>query len=251
LLNYLFFIHLTVHTEVMSEEHLSQRKTKFSSLVRFPWKNSTKRTSRANSWKNSSKRISRANSRNFISEDIHKKTLVKGRSFRSHSDSLVSKQFGKNLNRASHVHGRPKGYSDHGCYRRHFKNDKTRERKHVVRKSSKGSEPQTMKRENLRGDSNTDSAFNMGGLKRPKLSPGHNTNFRIRLYVELNVVKKPIDSTFKSASRFSRTKPIAMTKEKPFDLRGSDKDGKFPIHTGRASQSKGCSEDEEIFALDI
>merc|ERR1719320_557742 len=100
-----------------------------------------------------------------------------------------------------------------------------------------------MKLGHLQEDSNAYCAFNTRSMKRPKLSDVHISNFRIRLYRELNVVRKPIKSTFKSASLWSRSKPITMNREQTLDHRGNDKEGKFALRTGSTRKSIECSDD--------
>jgi len=209
---------------------------KFSSLIRFPRKKSTKRSSRTNS------SIS-------ISEDMHEKVLSKGRPFRI---SPVTKRFGDS--RTSHVGGRSKGHLDVGSYQRHFKNDQLIKGKYLVsRKSSEESEAhhKTMQHDKLHKDSNVNSAFKTQGLKRPKLSNVLNSNFRTRFYYELNVLAKPIKPRFKSASRSSRLNPITMNKEQPLVRCWSRREGYFSTHTAVRRQSTHGSDDEDIFVLDI
>jgi len=222
----------------MSEKHFPPQKTRFSSLVRFPWKKFTKRTSRANS-------------SSSISKDVQNELLLKGRPFRRHSGTPVLKRAGKNRKRKPHASGRRKGHTDRGTYLRHFKNDKRNNEKHQVAERSSESYHKTIELEQLQEDSNSYGVSNLRSLKRPKLSDVHNPNFRIRLYRELNVVSKPINSTFKTASRWSRSKPITMNKEQILDRRGIDKEGKSSIIIRSTRQSMDSSDDEDIFALDI
>jgi len=210
----------------MSEQYLSKRKTKFSSLVRFLRKKSKKWSSRRNST------IS-------ISEDMHKKVLSKGRSYRI---SPVTKRFGDS--RTSHVGGRSKGLLDVGSYQRHFKNDQRVKRKDLLsRKSYEESEThhKTMQHDKLHKDSKIKSSFKTQGLKRPKLTDEHNSNFRTRLYYELNVLAKPIKPRFKSA--------ITMNKEQTLISCWSRRD--FSTHTAVTRQSTYDSDDEDVFQLDI
>merc|ERR1719320_2431846 len=222
----------------MSEKHLPEQKTRFSSLVRFPWKRYTKRNSRANS--NAS-----------VSKEVQQKQLLKGRSFRRRSDTPVLKRVSKNENRTSHAGGRPKGRSDRGSCLMHFKNDKRNKEKHQEVGRVSEACHRTIKLEQLQEVSLSYGVSKLRGRKRPKLSDVHNSNFRVRLYHELNVVSKPINSTLKAASLWSRSKPITINREQTFDRRGIGKDGKLCIITGNIRQSMGCSDDECIFALDI
>jgi len=222
---------MVVHTARIGEG-LSNRKTKLASLVRFPWKIS-KRNLGATS----------------ISEDKHTKSVFTDQTNRSRSDTSFPKRIGRSQSRTLHVSGRAKGDSDHKCNRRHFHNVKCNEVKpHIIRKYRNDTEPRRkiMKFDQLQEVSNT--AFSNRGLKRPKSSNVHNSNFRMRLYLELNVVKKPPRRpTYYSTFPCLRSKPIIMNKEQTIDRDTSDKGGKFSIHTGQSM----VSDDEEIFALDI
>jgi len=213
----------------MSEKKVSQPKSRFW----FPWKNCTKRTSRANS------------------KDVQNKLLLKCRSFRRHFQTPVLKRAVKNQNVKAHASGRLKGHTDRGSHLRHLKNDNRKNEKHQVAERSSESYHNTIQLEQLHEDSNSYGVSNVQVLKRPKLSDVHNPNFRIRLYRELNVVSKPINSTFKRASRWSRTKPITMNREPIYDHRGIDKVGKPFIIPGSTRQSMDSSDDEDVFALDI
>jgi len=229
-----------VQIEAKSEERLSKLKTKFSNLVRFPWKKCDKR-------------ILGPNSSTSISEDMQKEQLVRGRSFRSHSGTLFPKRLGKTQMRTSHAAGRPKGHPDREYFWRHCKNDKLKEDEHFIRKRSEDIKPfnNTIQLGKLQEDSSTQSTFNTRGMKRPMLSDVHNQNFRIRLYRELNVVRKPTKPILKSTSPWPRSKPIAMNKEQRFDRHVSLKKGNFYIHAGSTWKSMESSDDEDVFALDI
>jgi len=223
-----------------SEERLSKLKTKFSNLVRFPWKKSDKR-------------ILGPNASTSISEDMQKEQLVRGRSFPIQSDTLFPKRLGKTQMRTSLAAGRPIGRPDRECFRRHWKNDKLKEDEHFIRKRREDIKPRnkTMQLGKLQEDTSTQIAFNTRGMKRPKLSDVHNPNFRLRLYRELNVVRKPTEPTFKSKSPWSRSKPIAMNKDQRFDRHACLKKGNFYIRKGSTLKSMESSDDEDIFALDI
>jgi len=112
-------------------------------------------------------------------------------------------------------------------------------------------------------------------VSRPSLTAVGTSNFRIRLYHQLNVVernsKKPSyleKSPFNARSRpsssaypnkglgyrgtadleFERSKPIAMDMERGKDSDFGDHDRKWP--EGPKSRSQG-SDIEDVFALDI
>jgi len=215
---------MDIHTEAARGEYLSKRNTKFWSLVGF-------------SWKKIAKRISGRNSSATISEKVNKKPPFEGEPYPTHSDS-----FPKRFNITSHEGGRSKGHTDRQGCRRHFENHKRNEEiHHIIRNNVENIE------DHLQEDSN--AALSKWGLKRPKLSDVHNPNFRLRLYHELNVVRKPRICIFKSIG--SRSKPITMNKEQTLDRRSIDKECKVLIHTGGIRQSMVYSDDEEIFALDI
>jgi len=213
----------------MSEKKNSQPKSRFW----FPWKNFTKRTSRANS------------------KDVQNKLLLKCRPFRRHFETPVLKRAVENQNVKAHASGRQKGHTDRGSHLRHLKNDNRKNEKHQVAERSSESYHNTNQLEQLHEDSNSYGVSNLQGLKRPKLSDVHNPNFRIRLYRELNVVSKPINSTFKTASLWPRSKPITMNREHIFERHGIDKEGKSSTIIGSKRQSMDSSDDEDIFALEI
>jgi len=229
-----------VQIEAMSEDRLSKLKTKFWKLVPFQLKKSDKR-------------IIGPNSCTSISVDMQKEQLVRGRSFRCPSDNIFPKRLGKTQMRTSHAAGRPKGHPDRECFRKQRKNNKRKEDEHCIRKRSEDIKirSNTMQLGKLHEDSNTQSTFNTRGMERPMLSDVHNPNFRIRLYRELNVVRKPTKPTFKSTSPWSQSKPIAMNNEQRFDRHVSLRKGNFFIHKGSTRKSIESSDDEDVFALDI
>jgi len=99
--------------------------------------------------------------------------------------------------------------------------------------------------------------FNIKNYGCPNLSSMHNRNFRVGLYLQLNVVgrrsKLPwhyCSSSFCTNRQhyptFERSKPIAINKERTIDYYdGCDNDCEGPI--GPASQS----DNEDVFAIDI
>jgi len=224
--------------EAKGEDFLSERKSKFSNVVRFLRKNS--------------RRLSlRAKSSTYVLDDMVSKLSLEGRSFRSHSDAPVLKSIVKNQNRVSNVIGQPKGHSIRSSNRRQFNiNECNKENYDGYGKSSGESERhKTMELNHVQEDSKANSAFKM--RSHPKLSNIHNSNFRLRLYHVLNVVSKPSNFTINPVVTWSRSKPIAINKEQMIDFHGSANERKSFTQINGTRQSMECPDDEDVFVLDI
>jgi len=123
---------------------------------------------------------------------------------------------------------------------------------HIIGKSGKdiGPRDKTVELDKLQEGSNRFCIGKTRDLKRSKLYDVHYSNLRLRLYRELNVVRNPIKSTFKSAS-WSLSKPVAMNREPLADCSGIDHKPKSSLHVGSTRESMDWSDDECIFALDL
>jgi len=97
----------------------------------------------------------------------------------------------------------------------------------------------------------------------PNLSDVRNSNFRIRLYHQLNVVKRRTsylisEDTWTQSKRYDvnrrlgeiqRSKPIAIDMERPFDWNDEYNERKRPEYNTNGSLAR--SENEDVFEMDL
>jgi len=164
----------------MSKQLLTDRKTKLSSFVRgLPWKRSKRR-------------CPAVSSRSLLSKKRYKKQVPKCRLFRRQTHAAGRLKFSKARDANLHVIKRVDNNAVRNLSRSHQKNEKYKEGKRNIESNTIELCQKTTRLDKWQEGSSInkkDNDLKTRCLVRPNLSDVQSSNFRIRLYYQLNVVQ--------------------------------------------------------------